>query len=91
MKLLNICLGFKMKTLSGDYHQLLLKRFLKFFAVNLKLIPLHHGNQIDQCASCHFDRNEIAIDAFSILRSELNFSNVFPPLSLIGAAIAKVR
>ena len=46
--------------------------------------------QIGQYASWHPDSNAIAIDAFSISWSELNFY-AFPPFSLIGAAIAKVR
>ena len=46
--------------------------------------------QIGQYASWHPDRNAIAIDAFSISWSELNFY-AFPPFSLIGVAIAKVR
>ena len=46
--------------------------------------------QIGQYASWHPDRNGIAIDAFSILWSELIFY-AFPPFSLIGVAIAKVR
>ena len=36
------------------------------------------------------DRNATAIDPFSISWSELNFY-AFPPFSLIGAAIAKLR
>ena len=31
------------KTLSGDYHQLFFKGFLKIFTANLKLISLHHA------------------------------------------------
>ena len=38
-----ICLGFKMKALSGDYHHLFFGGFLKFFAANLKLISLVHA------------------------------------------------
>ena len=45
--------------------------------------------QIGQYASWHPDRNAIAIDAFSVSCSELNFY-AFPPFNLIGAAIAKV-
>ena len=46
--------------------------------------------QIGQYVSWHPDRNAIAIDAFSISWSELNFY-AFPPFSLIEVAIAKVR
>ena len=46
--------------------------------------------QTGQCASWHPDRNAIAIDAFSISWSELNFY-LFLPFILIGVAIAKVR
>ena len=46
--------------------------------------------QIGQHALWHPDTNAIAIDAFSISWSEFNFY-AFPPFSLIGAAIAKVR
>ena len=46
--------------------------------------------QTGQYASWHPDRNAIAIDAFRVSWSELNFYG-FPPFSLLGAAIAKVR
>ena len=46
--------------------------------------------QIGQHTSWHPDRNAIAIDAISISWSEMNFY-AFPPFSLIGAAIAKIR
>ena len=46
--------------------------------------------QIDQYASSHPDRSAIAIDAFSVSWSKLNYY-AFPPFSLIGAALAKVR
>ena len=46
--------------------------------------------QIDWYVSWHPDSNAIAIDAFTISWSELNFY-AFAPISLIGAATAKVR
>ena len=46
--------------------------------------------QTDQYASWHPDSNTIAIDACSISWSKSPFY-AFPPISLIGAATAKVR
>ena len=42
MKLQIIYVDFKVKTLSGDHHQLFFTEFLNFFTVNLKLFSLHH-------------------------------------------------
>ena len=46
-------LCFKMKILRGDYHQLFFKAFLKFLAVNLKLISLHHAYTIKLTGMSH--------------------------------------
>ena len=79
----------KLKTLSGDYHQLF--RLEVFYCKpEIDLFASCINYQIGQYTSWYSDRNAIAVDAFSISWSELNFY-AFPPFSLIGAAMAKVR
>ena len=92
MKLQIISLGFKMKTLIGYYHQLFYKNILEVFYCEPKfdLFPSCRNCQIDQFASWNLNRNAMVVDAFSISWSELKFYS-FPPFSLIGAALAKVR
>ena len=68
------------------------QRILEFFYCKpeIDLIASCMNYQIGQYASWQADRNAKAIDPFSISWAELNFY-AFPPFSLIGAAVAKVR
>ena len=88
MKLQFICLCFKMKKLTGDYHQFFSKGFSKYFTVNLNLISLHHAGTVRLTSLPHDNLTEIV--AFSISWSALTFS-AFLAFILTGAAIAKIR
>ena len=74
--------------LSPIFFQGILEVFYCKPQIDLFASYIHY--QIGQYASWHPDRNAVAIDAFSISWSELNFY-AFPHFSLIGAAIVKVR
>ena len=74
--------------LSPIFFQRILEVF--YFKPEIDLFASYIHYQIGQYASWHPDINAVAIDAFSISWSELNFY-AFPPFSLIGVAIVKVR
>ena len=68
------------------------QKMLKLFSVKpeINIFASHLNYQVPTYVSWNPDKNAYAIDAFSISWTNLKFY-AFPPFSLIGTSISKIR